>query len=171
MFGLNPYSLALKIGIVLIAFASGAGAAVHYEHLKQQAALAKAETEAIAITKSEDQVTLAAAIKAAKQQQDIAHATLATEIYVPVYVTRKAVARCIVPRGFVSLYNYRASHTDSVPTAAGQSVDAASGVGLNTVAGVESANLGKYHTIAAELKELQEWARHINAISNSSLKK
>lgn len=80
---------------------------------------------------------------------------------VPVYVDRQDVADCRVNVGFVRLFNAAATGVDpgSVPGAASQSNDAASGVGLDTVASVTISDFGAANANAQQLADLQAWVR------------
>ena len=76
---------------------------------------------------------------------------------VPIHVTEKADAACVVPLGFVRVFN-DAAH-GPVPGPAAGTDDAASGVALSEVAKTSVQNAGEYDLISEQLKALQEWVR------------
>ena len=74
---------------------------------------------------------------------------------VPVYVPVQADAACTINRGFVRLHD--AAAAGELPTPAGDSDAAASGLALSTVAGTVTANYQTCHETAEQLRALQEW--------------
>jgi len=76
---------------------------------------------------------------------------------VPIHVTEKADAACVVPLGFVRVFN-DAAHGPVPPAAAGTD-DAPSGVALSEVAQASVQNAGEYDAIADQMRALQDWVR------------
>ena len=76
---------------------------------------------------------------------------------VPIHVTEKADAACVVPLGFVRVFN-DAAHGPVPPASAGTD-DAPSGVALSEVAETSVQNSGQYDLLAEQLKALQDWVR------------
>lgn len=76
---------------------------------------------------------------------------------VPVHVTEKADAACVVPLGFVRVFN-DAAHGPVPPASAGTD-DAASGVKISEVAQASVENSGEYDKLAEQLTALQDWVR------------
>lgn len=74
---------------------------------------------------------------------------------VPVYVTPKADAACVVPRGFVRVHDGAARNQP--PGAPEATDDAAAGIALSTVAEVTADNYRTYHEVAEQLRALQQW--------------
>jgi hypothetical protein len=74
---------------------------------------------------------------------------------VPVHVTEKADAACVVGLGFVRVWN-DAAH-GSVPPASAGTDDTASGVALSEVAETAVQNSGDYDLLANQMRSLQEW--------------
>ena len=74
---------------------------------------------------------------------------------VPVYVPAQADAACTVNRGFVRLHD--AAAAGELPTPAGDSDAAASGIALSAVAGTVAANYQTCHETAEQLRALQSW--------------
>lgn len=74
---------------------------------------------------------------------------------VPIHVSEKADAACIVPVGFVRVFN-DAAH-GPVPGPAAGTDDTASGVALSEVAKASVENNGEYDKLANQLKALQDW--------------
>jgi hypothetical protein len=76
---------------------------------------------------------------------------------VPVHVTEKADAACVVSLGFVRVWN-DAAHGPVPPAAAGTD-DTASSVALSEVAEAAVQNSGEYDLLADQMRALQEWVR------------
>lgn len=76
---------------------------------------------------------------------------------IPVYVTQKSDARCVVPAGFVRVHD-SAAQGDELPVAAGSAAETPSGIALSTVADTVAGNYQLCHGIAERLTALQQWA-------------
>lgn len=153
---ISPYLTYIKIAAVVLILAGDWYFGYHYRALGEQAAIAKAEAQAIEKVKAEDKITHDADLAAAQHQVEIQKVTNTVIRKVPVYITRKAVAACVIPRGFVELHNSSANG-NAIPDATGGVDDAAPGVGLDTVATIVAANYGKYHALAQQVTDLQNW--------------
>jgi len=77
---------------------------------------------------------------------------------VPRNVAIQMDAGCVLPRGFVSLWN-DASAMSAVPDAAAFLNGAPSAVKLSDVSRRHAADAEQYYQIAAQLKTLQDWVR------------
>lgn len=81
-------------------------------------------------------------------------ATLIKEV--PVYVSAKADAACVVPVGFVRLHDAGATGTEpAAPDSTGAADAAPSGVALSTVAATNVGNYTACHANAEQLSSLQ----------------
>lgn len=74
---------------------------------------------------------------------------------VPVYVTPKADAACVVPRGFVRVHDGAARNQP--PGAPEATDDAPAGIALSAVAEITADNYRTYHEVAEQLRALQQW--------------
>lgn len=83
-------------------------------------------------------------------------ATITREI--PVYVSAQADTACTVPHGFVSVHDAAAEAT-ALPSPAGTTDAASSGLALSTVAGTVADNYTTCHATSAQLTALQDWVR------------
>lgn len=129
--------------------------------LAQASDVAARTGAALEFQKSEDAATLASALKEAAAQARVRTFTRTIIEKVPVYVSRKADSRCVVPNGFVRMLDAAASGSDpaSLPGTSGESDDAPSGIGLSQIATLSAENDGRYRAVAEELKALQAWVR------------
>lgn len=121
----------------------------------------RAIREAVARTQEQARITTQASQRAAENQAkvEIRYHTLRQKV--PVYVTREADARAVVPLGAIRLLDAAAAGADpdGVSFAAGKSHDVAAGVELSTLVGVVVANYGVANANAQQLSDLQEWIR------------
>lgn len=76
---------------------------------------------------------------------------------VPRLVAQDVVDRCPVPVGFVRLHDAAAQGMPTLPDPAGRPDDAASGLGLDTVAGAVVGNYETCNAIRVQLSALQAW--------------
>lgn len=132
-----------------------------------QAAEAAAGARARALETREAKVTAAIGDQDVVAQAQIrtVYKTLIQEV--PVHVDQKAVADCVVPVGFVRLFNAGANGLDvsAVPDPAGRPDDAPSGVGLDTVARVTLGNDAGKQADDQQLLDLQAWVRAQQALN------
>lgn len=83
---------------------------------------------------------------------------------VPIYVTKDADSKCVIPNGFVLLHD--SASRNEVPDST-RGVDAgASEVKLSGVATTVTENYTTYHKVAEQLKALQEWVKEQQRIYN-----
>lgn len=151
---LTVLALALLLLASLYGFGDMRGRAV--VNAKWKAAQAMNDAQLEAAKKVSAQITTRVVIQYVDRVQVI-HDRAATIVKeVPVYVTAKADAACVVPVGFVRLHD-AAVQNEPLPAAAGSANDAASGVALSTVASVDAENFGTCHETAAQLTALQDW--------------
>lgn len=163
--GAGGYTLAWKLQ-------DGNLAALRASHAKEREAAQKAAREAVERARTEErkaaQISQDAGTKAAEAQIQIQYVTRTLLREVPRYVSPAADARCVVPVGFVRLHDQAASGDrgpPGVPRPAGESDDAASGLGLSAVAPVIVENYGAYHEVADRLSRLQQWVRDQQALA------
>lgn len=125
----------------------------------------QAETDAIRtaldLQKRQDAATSATEIAAVKAQQQIQTVTQTVIQKVPVYVTPKSDADCVLPNGFIKLLDAAglSADPDTLPGAAGEPNDSASGLRLSQAAALLAENLGNAALERQELIEWQAWAR------------
>jgi len=163
--------LGQKIAIVLAVLACVAGVwfgGVHHgrsvEKVAQARLIAAAEVKA---RKAEDE---AAAMTAKIRSQteavkvEIRYRTRTLTKEIPVYVTPEADARCVVPVGFVSLYNQAVAGGAEVPERPGGPLDAPSGVDLSEVLATDVPNLGVANEALAEARAWRSWYPQAKAI-------
>jgi hypothetical protein len=124
--------------------------------------LADARAQAAALTARQAQIN---AGEAAAKTHAVAQAATESQIQtvlkeVPVYVTPKAAAACVLPWGFVRLLDAAASGADPADVRArvapGQSDDAASDVGLPEALALLAADLGAARQSASQLEQLEK---------------
>lgn len=82
---------------------------------------------------------------------------------VPVYVTAKADAACVVPVGFVRLHDGAAANVPPVAGNASGSNDDPSGIPLSAVAETVADNYEAGHLNAEQLAAVQQWWRESKA--------
>lgn len=121
------------------------------------AAAAVTRNAQIAAASAEANASIVATLTASLVQAKANTRTLTQEI--PVYVTAKADAACIVPNGFVELHDAAAggSPLAGVPSAAGGPVDAPSGIALSRVADTVTVNYGSWWALYDEVKAWRAW--------------
>lgn len=127
------------------------------ERVRQARALAAAEAK-VKATEAHQAQTAQVILQAVEKTRTVIQwktRTLTKEV--PVYVSAQADSRCIVPRGFVRLYDNAASGVSDVPAPASGSDDADSGLALSAVAATDVANLGAGNEAIAEVRAWREW--------------
>ena len=167
MFGLNPWVL-LAAGI---AFVGACVASFHFGTSYEAGQQARAQQE-LRVQLQAEKDAKQAAVQQAKDEAAMKIVDLELELLraqgkvrvvtetitkeVPVHVTEKADRACVVPVGFVSLWNRSVGDPaggDSTPTPEASVVlDAPSGVALSAVAEAAVANHGAYWGVVAEVK-------------------
>lgn len=128
------------------------------EHQAQKAAKAIARQ-----TVKQDKVTVKVVTKYVDRVQVIREKAKTIIQKVPVYVTAKADAQCVIPGSFVQLWNY--ANEGSIPEAASGIDEAPSEVKLSEVAAQHATEAEMYNATAAQLEALQEWVRQQEAIN------
>ena len=144
----TPRLSAMKtLAVTILAFLAGVGAAWHVRDQMdarfQRAAIqyaAKVAVRQLAANKAIDTRVVAA------QARVVTVTRIITE-QVPVSVTP----------GFVRIHDAAAGGVPPLPFGAGQSADAASGIGLSTVAETLTSNYAIANTCAVQLKGWQDW--------------
>ena len=169
MFGLpNPYVILVAAAIWFASMGVAGFEGWHQKSLNDDAAIAVAEAHVIAIQAASDKIsnTVVVADQVAQLQIQAVTQTIIKEV--PVYVTKIADSRCIVPVGFVRLHDSAASGVLVVPGPAADADDAASGVALSAVAGTVAGNYGSCHADQERLKALQGWVAEQGALFNGT---
>lgn len=161
---LQKWALRVLLVLVILALVFFGGLYVGDKHVRalwtadkaqQAAALAQAEKKAAQVTEK----IVTQYVDRVQVVHDKA-ATITKEV--PVYVSAKANAQCVVPVGFVRVHNAAANQVplSGAPSAAD---DRPSGVALSAVASTISVNYGQYAAVVEQLKALQEWVREQQA--------
>lgn len=167
------WSLILRVVPLLAALGAGAWAMHHWDEgtiadlkLADQAAQTRALSNALARQKREDRATLAAALKDAAAQTRIVTLTKTIKERIPVYVTAKSDAACIINHGFVRVFDAAAGGVDpaELPGTAGEPDDAPAAVTLSGVAALSADNDAAARANAKQLEDLQDWIRAQEAI-------
>lgn len=161
MFGLNPYSIALKIGIALVVAALAAFTTHKIDHgayADLELKYAKAQQEQIEAgvrqLQHDTKITEEAAVAEAKVQQQIVVQTLTLTREVTRYV--KDTSTCVT-FGLVRVLDAAALGVDpaDLPLPAGQSDDACAPVTASALAGSVATNYGTARQNAEQLNRLE----------------
>lgn len=168
--GIYGYLIAAAVAASLAAFSTGY--VVHKMDLStlnglklaDQMAETKAVQLAAKMTAASDKVSLDAAVAEAQAQQKIVTNTITITKEIPVYVTAKSDANCILPNGAIKLLDAAGLGADpaTLSGAAGELNDAPSGISLSQAVALLAANLGNGN--AEQLSVLQAWVRQQSAI-------
>lgn len=134
----------------------------HVQEAAQVAAAAQAMAIADAMQRAADVTTRVVTEYVDRVHVIVAQGETITK-QVPVYVTREADARCVVPRGFVRVHNAAAQGV--LPGAAASTDAAASRIALSAVATTVASNYTACRATAARLTALQAWARGVSEVS------
>ncbi len=159
--------LAVALAVLAAVWAIWA-AGDHHGRASEKAAQARAERAAEAKIVKTDRA-IAAIVAPIRQQADAERVRIVTRTQflkqeVPRYVTLEADRRCIVPAGFVRLYDAAASgEGPPVPGAAGGPDDADSGLAVSDVARTDVDNLGAARQAIAEVTAWREWYPKVRA--------
>lgn len=135
----------IALGVLLVLLTvnrAGYASGVRSERAKEAKieAAARARIDKLAAAQAASADQFRAQLAAAQAAQAVRTETLIRKV--PVYVTRKADAACVVPAGFVSLWNGGAGGPGAAPETPRGPVEAASGVALSDVARADLANYG-----------------------------
>jgi hypothetical protein len=144
--------------ILAVALAGGgffAGWRVH--DWRDGAEAAKAERYVVQVVQKQAAATQAVAVRQRAAQDRVRVVTRTITREIPVYVTTKANAGCVVPDGFRLLHDAAAAGVPPAAEPAGESADAPSGVALSAVADTVTQNYGICHETAERLKGWQDW--------------
>jgi len=176
MFGLSLLETT-AVGLLVLFGASGGAYVWGYERgqhiaiLEMQAASVKAIAKAAADARLQqmqaDKITYNISLSFAEEQQKIVGLTITQIREIPVYVSPKADAACVVNTGFVLMHDAaaRGDKPASAISAGGPgALDTPSAVRLSDVEATVTVNYGKYRQIANELSKLQEWVRAQTAL-------
>jgi hypothetical protein len=167
---LAPWAILGGLAMVVGSFGAGVYFGHHYGWLQQEAAVSSASEAVIATTRQQSLATEQADEAFTSQQAKSQIVTQTIVKKVPVYVTKNANTRCVIPVGFVRLHDAAAGGVPLIPGSAGQpdaaatNPDAASGNSLSDVASTVTNNYGTCHQIAQQLIDLQAWVSQQQAI-------
>lgn len=167
----SPLALAIYAAVGAGLFASGFGSAWHVRTVMNEAAVTKAEEHVVTETHQQDAITETVEEKATERQIEIRTVTETLIKKVPVYVTKKADAKCPIPAGAVQLHDSAARHLPLVPIPAGKldggtaGVDDPSGILLSQILDTVAKNYGRYYEVRGQLLDLQGWIRQQQALS------
>lgn len=124
-------------------------------------AAAEAEVQKQAKAQAASAERFKAQLAAAQAAQGVRTQTLIQKV--PVYVSRKADARCVVNTGFVRLWDSGASGPGAAPDASGGPLEADSGFALSDLAQADLANYGVAYGWKAEAMTWRAWAADLLA--------
>lgn len=147
----------MSLGALAVLFLAGLSLGVKLTADHYQARESKAVTAALDKYKRDTAAGQAVSTKTEADRQKIVYRTKEIVRNVPIYVTKKADAGCVIPVGFVGLHNAAAENRDPAP--AGNPDAPAQGITLAAVAGTVSENYGTCHEIRNQLIGFQAWAR------------
>jgi hypothetical protein len=158
----SPIGRWLGIAVSVLVLAGGFyGLARHSGVVHEQKAETKRTAQATAqVVRHEQaaaQVSTASAQHLIDEKARIETVTKVLIRKVPVYVTAKADAACVVPRGFVRVFDAAGRGEAEVPGSSGGPDDAASGVPLSAVLSTVVANDGVAYDWRAEALTWRDW--------------
>lgn len=148
-----------------IRWAPGLSLAAQRDGLARE--LATAQDQASAVQALDDALGHHIA-QADTKAQVIIKTRYVTQIHeVPHYVTVQADRECVVPRGFVRLWNDASAAPDSggqaAPSAPGTDDSAPSGVVLSDIERAHISDAATYQSVAQRLRDLQAFVRETSA--------
>lgn len=155
-----PPALIRPLIILLLIIATAFGLwtlKARYDHALQEAETAKAQIVQLKADLKNAQGNEKTTIRYIDRIKTIEGKTRVLIKEIPARVTPVADARCVVPVGFVSVFNDSA--TGTVSPAPGNPDDPAPGVELSTVAETVTENHDAYHRVATQLEDLQTWVK------------
>ena len=80
-------------------------------------------------------------------------------VKVPVYITEKSDAGCVINHGFRVLHDSAATNTPEVPDPTGTSYESPTELKLSTVGSTIGQNYRTYHEVSEQLIQLQDWIK------------
>lgn len=146
------YSILLVAISHHVGYGNGVQAQKRDEAKRQQAAIKKVEKIELKGTQIADEIRT----DTEKKQTLIEYRTRTITERIPEYVTVQADAGCVIPIGFVSVYNAAVAGSE-ISTPSGRSFEAPSGVALSTLAATDVDNLGTAHLLRAEVDAWRSW--------------
>ena len=153
-----PYVLIGLLALTSAAYLKGRHDGSAHEKAAEIVRLQKAQAKVVKREVVAQRITDKAHAKLDAEQTRIEVRTRTIIQRVPEYVTQAASDRCVVPVGFVSLFNAAASGSStSLPESPGRFNDSASGVQLPEVASVTALNFGVAYGWRAEAMAWRSW--------------
>ena len=147
-------------------FGSGFYTAWHYKSLEERASVADASVAVVNTTETQDGASAASSRTDAVEQVKIVTVTKTILKKVPVYVTKEADAKCVIPVGFVRLLDAAASGVPPVSDSSGKSNDDPAGTELSTVVGAAVEDFGTCRGTRQALIDLQKWVKEQRNVGN-----
>jgi len=116
--------------------------------------------------KASDAITMDSAVKSAQAHERIVTNTQTIVEKVPVYVTKKQDAACILPNSVIRLLDAAGSQTslDTLPGSSSEPNDAPSGISLSKATSLLANNLGRCAGNSQQLKSLEDWIEKQEAL-------
>ncbi len=157
---LNPWVLLGLFLSLSAAFGFGVYSGHHYGWLQEQAVVATEAKQVVQDVIAQDATTQKVETAAAEKQEQIriVYRTITKEVrkYVPIEVDKE----CVVPAGFVRVWNGAATGTAPVPGGPGELDDRApSGTQLSDIEQAHTDDGQTYQRVAQQLRALQAWVR------------
>jgi hypothetical protein len=153
----NPYLILIAAAVFLAAVAGSFFEGRHYEVLAYEAQASAAKDVVIEKVQASERIGQTIEARAIDQVAQVQTLTQIETVEVPKYVTVQANARCVVPVGFVRLFDAAAAGLPPVPDAPSVLDGAAAGIDLATVGTVAVTDFGAANENAARMKALQDW--------------
>lgn len=153
------YRLAAALLLAIGCYAAGGWTAWRWKTMEAKAAQAEAIAETIKVERQQALITADIARASAYAEAGIHTVTMQIIKEVPRYVSRKADAACVVPRGFVLVHDAAARNLPVAADATGESYDTPGGVALSDVASTVADNYDQCNTWRNQVIWWQEWAR------------
>lgn len=162
----SPYLILAALVVAIGLAAGGFFEGVHYETLKVEAAASAAKDTVLAQTVKSDAIAnqVASADILAQQQLQLVTNTIVKEV--PVYVTKIADRKCVIPRGFVRLHDAAATGVPPVPDPAPGADDQPAGTDLAAVGTTVATNYGKYAALRQQFLDLKTWVTAQQQLGN-----
>tara|TARA_R110000868_G_scaffold26471_6_gene101832 strand:- start:108 stop:635 length:528 start_codon:yes stop_codon:yes gene_type:complete len=154
------------LAVYLYAHHTGYNSGVEHQQSLQLVAVQKATEAAQAEQRARDDITLAAAVAAAKSHIQIETVTRTIIREVPKYVTVETDAKFPLPCGFIRLHDASASGSSpsSIPLAPGELDGSACPVTASEAASIIADNYGTALAWRSQLISWQAWAKQQEAI-------
>lgn len=160
----SPLGTRVAIAFAVVAAIGYAGHVVYemgrkHERAEYAKLVAKAERRVAETKIKSDAITAKVSTDLTAANAKIAALSTKLKSEVPRYVTPESARRCVVPRGYVLLDSAASGGSPAVSPAAGELVDADSGLDLAQLAEANVQNAAAFNTAVAEVKAWRVWYR------------